>query len=125
MESEIIGTASPEQIKEWKERNNSVFSITITGHIAYLCNPSKKIIETAVTRFANKPILFNEYLLESCWLGGSNAIKTDDNLFLQIRGKLGEIATQELKRLTDKGNSHKKDSRKAAKARKARKNKQH
>ena len=40
---------------------------------------------------AKDPIKFNEIMLANCWLGGSEAIKTDDDLFLGASGKLAEL----------------------------------
>jgi hypothetical protein len=37
------------------------------------------------------PLKFNEVILNECFVGGSEAIKTDDSLFLGVSAKLAEI----------------------------------
>ena len=87
----LIGQATADQIAEWKSKNNEVFAITVDGHIAYLKQPDRKTIAYASSVGAKDPIKFNEILLNNCWLGGSESIKTDDSLFLGASGKLAEL----------------------------------
>jgi len=88
---ELKGQATTEQIAEWKAKNKDVFSITIDGHIAYLKSPDRKTMSYASVGGAKDPIKFNEILLKGCWLGGSEEIKTDDELFFAAGSKLAEI----------------------------------
>lgn len=91
MEKELKGQATPEQIAEWKANNKEVFAVTVDGHIAYLKSPDRKTMSYASVGGAKDPIKFNEILLKGCWLGGSNEIQTDDDLFFAVGGKLAEI----------------------------------
>jgi len=37
------------------------------------------------------PLRFNEVILENCWLGGDEEIKTNDELFLAVSSKLPDL----------------------------------
>jgi len=87
----LIGEATPEQIQQWKEKYGRVIGIKVDGHIFYLRTPDRKILSYATTVGAKDPIKFNEILLNNCWLGGSEEIKTNDSLFLSVSGKLAEL----------------------------------
>jgi hypothetical protein len=63
----------------------------VEGHIAYLKKPDRTILSAASAIGQSDPIKFSEILLENCWLGGSEEIKTNDTFFLGVSGKLGEL----------------------------------
>lgn len=87
----LIGQATPDEIEAWKAKHKNVFAITVDGHIGYVKTPDRKTISYASTAGAKDPLKFNEILLKNCWLGGSDAIQTDDELFLGVGAKLNEI----------------------------------
>lgn len=87
----LIGQAAPEQIAEWKEKHGEVFSIKVDGHICYLRKPTRKAISYASMAGKSDPLKFNETLLRECWLGGSEAIRKDDDKFLAAGGVLDRI----------------------------------
>lgn len=88
---EFIGQATAEQIAAWKEEHGEVFAIKVEGHVCYLKKPSRKAISYASVAGKVDPLKFNETLLRECWLGGSDAIRKDDDLFLAAGGVLSEI----------------------------------
>ncbi|MEI6062058.1 MAG: hypothetical protein WCR72_15255 [Bacteroidota bacterium] len=89
--TQLIGQATPEQIEEWKTKYGKLFAIIIDGHIAYLKKPDRKTLGYASTVGAKDPIKFNEVVLNNCFIGGSEAIKTDDDLFFGASSKLVDI----------------------------------
>lgn len=89
--AELIGIASPEQIAEWKANNKRVHLIEVDGHVGYVKSPGRLEMSRASSVGINDPIKFNEILLTDCWLGGSDLIKTDDDLFMSASGVLAEI----------------------------------
>lgn len=91
MSNKKTGVATPEQIAQWKEKHGDVFAVSVDGHVCYLKKPDRKTLAYASSIGTKDPIKFNEVLLSNCWLGGSEAIKTDDSLFLGASGKLSEI----------------------------------
>jgi len=92
-ETTLIGQATPEQIDGWKKKHGKIFGIIVDGHIAYLKKPDRKNIAYASTVAQTNPMKSNELLLDSCWLGGSEAIKTEDELFFGASAKLADIVT--------------------------------
>ena len=86
-----LGEVNKEQVEEWKKKHGKVFAIIVDGHIAYLKKPDRKTLSYATSVAAKDPIKFNEIMLQNCWLGGSEAIKTEDELFLGASGKLAEL----------------------------------
>ncbi len=82
------------QIDEWKAKHGDVFKIEVDGHEAYLKKPDRKTLSYATTIATKDPLKFNEILLNGCWLGGDELIKTDDSLFIsagQVIGQLMEV----------------------------------
>ena len=65
--------------------------ITVTTVKAYLKTPNRKVISMATAVGGKDPIRFGELILENCWLGGDERIKTDDDLFLSANAVLGNL----------------------------------
>lgn len=87
----LIGQVDPEQIITWKQAHEDIFTVTVEEHICYLKKPSRKILSYAAVAGKTDPFKFNETLLRECWLGGSEAIRKDDDLFMAASGVLNEI----------------------------------
>ena len=86
----LKGQATAEQIAVWKEQFGDVFAVTVDGSICYLKKPNRKTM-TMVASLGNSPIRANEALLENCWLGGDESIKTEDEKFYAASAQLSEI----------------------------------
>jgi hypothetical protein len=101
-ETSIIGAATAEQIQHWKQQHGDVYALQVDNHICYLKKPDRRVLSMAVSLGSKDPMKFNEVLLENCWLGGSEAIKTNDELFIAAGGQLGdliEVKQAELKKI--------------------------
>ncbi len=84
--------ATEEKIQEWKDKYGDIFKITTEdGYSCILRKPNRKELGYAGVAGQENPIKFNEIILNSCWLGGDEEIKTDDSQFLSVSQKLGEI----------------------------------
>lgn len=81
---------SEDQIARWKQEHGDIFKVEVGGHEAFLRKPDRKTMKY-VAQVGNDPIRANEVLLENCWLGGDECIKTDDELFFGVSAKLTEI----------------------------------
>ena len=91
-----------EQIEAWKKKHGSVYSVTVDSKTAYLKKPVRKALSAAAVLGKTDPMKYNEVLLNNCWLGGDEEIKTNDELFLGVSSKLAdliEIKEAELKKL--------------------------
>ena len=87
----LIGEVTPAQIQEWKDKYGQIFGIIVDGHICYLKKPDRKILGFASVAGKVSNVKFNETLLNNCFIGGSEEVKTDDDMFLGACSQLSEI----------------------------------
>ena len=87
---ELKGAATAEQIAGWKKKHGDVFMVVVDGSVCYLKKPDRKTMSYVATLGSN-PVRANEALLQNCWLGGDESIKTDDDKFFGVSAKLNEI----------------------------------
>lgn len=80
-----------EQIQEWKQKYGDVYVLNIEGKKGYLRTPDRQTLSYASTLATKDPLKFNEVVLNNCWLGGDEEIKTDDTLFLAASSKLPDL----------------------------------
>lgn len=80
-----------EQIDAWKKKHGEIFRLKVDEKECYLKTPDRKTLSYASTVATKDPLKFNEILLNNCWLGGDEEIKTTDSLFLAAASKLGEL----------------------------------
>lgn len=85
---QYIGQADQAQIDAWKKQEEEIFAITCEGRICYLRRPSRKVLGYAGSVSAKDPIKFNELILNDCFIGGDEAFKTDDSLFLAASAQI-------------------------------------
>lgn len=91
-----------EQIQEWKQKHGQVFKIVVEDKECYLKAPDRKVMSFATSMGANEPIKFNEMVLNQCWLGGDEEIKTNDSYFFGASAQLAgiiEVKTATLEKL--------------------------
>lgn len=86
----IKGKATAEQIAEWKKQFGEVYAVTVEDSICYLKKPNRATL-SAMSSIMNDPIKSMEFLLNNCWLGGDETIKTDDEKFLAVSSQLKEL----------------------------------
>ena len=80
-----------EQIQEWKNQYKDIFVISVEDKKVYLRTPDRKTLSYASTLATKDPLRFNEVILENCWLGGDEEMKTNDELFLAVSSKLPDL----------------------------------
>jgi hypothetical protein len=101
-DEKVKGEATAEQIAMWKNLHKDVYAIRIEDSIAYLRKPDRATIKAMASFAQSDPIRSSEILLENCWLGGDAEIKTDNDKFLAVSARLGElieVKNAELKKL--------------------------
>lgn len=79
------------KIKEWKAKYRDVFEISVEGKTCYLRKPDRKVLGFAAKASEKNPLAFNEVILKNCWLDGDEEIRTNDDYYLAVSGKLSEI----------------------------------
>ncbi|MCD8081871.1 MAG: hypothetical protein LUF04_16190 [Bacteroides sp.] len=99
----MIGQVTPEQIAEWKAKYTDIWAIKVPEdeyeenspvHVCYVRKPDKKVLGAASEAMGARGnyIKFNEVVLRQCWLGGSDMIRNDSDMFLSAGGQLSEIS---------------------------------
>lgn len=83
--------ATPEQIKEWKQKHGEIFALTVEGKTAYLKTPDRKTLSYAMTFAQTDPLKFAESILNNCWIDGDEEIRTNDILFLSVASQLNNL----------------------------------
>ncbi|MDR2652186.1 MAG: hypothetical protein LBC68_07725 [Prevotellaceae bacterium] len=83
--------ATKEQIAGWKAKHGDIFCIKVEDKCCYLKKPSRKTLGYASMAGKENPLKFNEILLNDCWIAGDEEIKTNDDLFLSVSSRIGEI----------------------------------
>lgn len=79
------------QIAEWKEKHGDIYKLAVEDKVCYLKEPDRKTLSYATTVGQKDPMKFNEIMLNACWLGGDEIIKTKDSYFLSASTKLAEL----------------------------------
>lgn len=90
MSKELTGSATAEQIEKWKKEHGDIFKVEVGGSVCYLKKPDRKTMSLVAT-LQNTPVRANEAMLQNCWLGGDESIKTDDEMFFGVSAKLAAI----------------------------------
>ena len=87
----LVGQATVAEIDEWKKSHGDIYAIKVDGHVCYLRKPTRRDLSFASSAGKKDPLKFNETLLRDCWLGGSEAIRRDDDKFMGASGVLDKI----------------------------------
>ncbi|MDR3046128.1 MAG: hypothetical protein LBU51_00755 [Bacteroidales bacterium] len=101
-EKKLSGEATKEQIIAWKAVHKDIFQIVVEDSVCYLKKPDRLTMKLIASIVVNDPIRSNEVLLENCWLGGDEDIKTEDDKFFGVSQQLVDliqIKQAELKKL--------------------------
>jgi hypothetical protein len=80
----LTGQASEEQIAAWKTKHkDGIYAITCGEHVAYFKNPGRAELNCAMSK-ADKERMLDVYeeLANLTWIGGSEALLTDDQMFV-------------------------------------------
>ncbi|MCT2563949.1 hypothetical protein [Chryseobacterium herbae] len=79
-------SVTQEQINEWKEKHGGVYALPVEDKTGYLREPNMNDYKRAFSAMQkNGDIAFGEELLSALWLGGDEAIKTQDEYFLTAK----------------------------------------
>lgn len=100
--AKLSGEATPEQIKEWKEKHGKVFKYEVDDKVGYLRTVDRNTYSLAASKVSTSPAKFNEIVVEAIWLGGDQDLKKVDcyyfglvdfveELMAKKKGSLGEL----------------------------------
>lgn len=103
MKKTLIGEATEEKIAQWKALHGDIYRVELEdGSVCYLKKPDRTTMKAVASVGTGDPIRANEILLENCWLGGDESIKSNDDKFFGVSSQLAnliEIKQAELKKL--------------------------
>lgn len=91
---------SKEQLESWKKKYGQVYAVEVGNYLCYLKPPTRQILSLSMSYESSDPLKADESLLQNCWIGGDEEIKTDLNLFLSIRPQLSELFELKKSKLT-------------------------
>lgn len=110
IENNKKGLVSSEEIAAWKTQHGDVYAIEFEcefemdeenrqitiirpAAIAYFKKPSRSHLKLANSKMAQtkSEIVFNESIINSCFIGGFADVKTNDAYFLGASGVIGEM----------------------------------
>lgn len=87
----IAGQVTGEQIEKWKKEHRNVYGIIADNKICYLKKPGRKEMSYAASIGPSDPMGMVEAIITTCWLGGCEEFKTDEELFLSAVSQIEEI----------------------------------
>lgn len=85
------GQATAKDIADWKKKYGDIFEIGTAEKVCYLKKPGRNELSMASVVAGEDPYKWNEVILENCWLGGDEEIKSNDDLFLAVSRQLQEL----------------------------------
>jgi hypothetical protein len=82
----LKGQATDAQIAEWKARfKYGIYGIEVDGHIAYFKNPGRNELNCAMSKAdRDRALAIFEELANVTFIGGSEEVLTDDQMFIGV-----------------------------------------
>ena len=86
----LTGEATTTQIAEWKAKHKyGIYALEVDGHIAYFKNPDRNELNCAMSKAdRDKALEIFEELATLTFIGGSDAVLKDDQMFIGISQEL-------------------------------------
>lgn len=80
------------QIEEWKQTHGTVYELEENGKFAYLKDPTNdlRVMKSFVTSREEDPIRGVDVILNNCWLGGDEEIKSEEHK-MGLLDQLGQL----------------------------------
>ncbi len=88
----LTGQATEAQVTEWKAKHKyGIYSIEVDGHIGYFKNPGRNELNCALSKSErDKALNVFEELANVTFIGGSEEILKDDQMFIGVAQELKE-----------------------------------
>jgi hypothetical protein len=89
-EKQLIGQAADEQVSAWKQKyKTGIYSVEVDGHIGYFKNPGRNELNCAMSKAdRDKALGIFEELANITFIGGSEEILNDDQMFIGVSQEL-------------------------------------
>jgi hypothetical protein len=80
---------SEQQIEDWKKQYGTVYKFTAEdGKVGYFKKPDRKVMDAVASKASTNPVLSNEILAKSSFIGGDDELITNDANFFGLSQKL-------------------------------------
>ena len=88
----LIGQVSDNQITEWKAKfKYGIYAIEVDGHVGYFKNPGRHELNCAMSKAdKDKALAIFEELANVTFIGGSEEILKEDQMFIGVAQELKE-----------------------------------
>jgi hypothetical protein len=88
----LIGQVSDTQITEWKAKfKYGIYAIEVDGHVGYFKNPGRHELNCAMSKAdKDKALAIFEELANVTFIGGSEEILKEDQMFIGVAQELKE-----------------------------------
>ena len=87
-----MSKVTQEQIDQWKKKHGEIFKLDFEdGKEAFLKKPDRKIMSYAMTKMQSNPLGYAEVILNQCFLGGDEEVKTNDDYFFGAAAQLEQM----------------------------------
>jgi len=90
MDKQLTGQATDAQIAEWKAKYKyGIYAIEVDGYVAYFKNPGRNELNCAMSKVdRDRALDIFEELANITFIGGSNEILKDDQMFIGVSQEL-------------------------------------
>ena len=86
-----MAKVTKEQIAQWKKDNEKVFILESKGATAYIRKPDFNDVDYATSVSVNSPLSFPKEIINQCWLGGDEIMKTDAGYIMGVSSVIDTI----------------------------------
>ncbi|WP_420582088.1 hypothetical protein [Reichenbachiella sp.] len=83
-----------EQIAEWKEKYTDIYQLEADGKVGYIFDPTSKlsVMKMIASNFSKgSKSVVTESILNNCWLGGDEELKTSDECRNGLDSQIDEL----------------------------------
>lgn len=91
----LSGQATEAEIEKWRKDHKEVFEFGCKDKVCYLKKPGRRELSFASMTAGRDEYKWNEAIVEACWLGGDEEIKTNDDYFLPLCGQLAVLVERQ------------------------------
>lgn len=92
MEALLSGKVTATQLEQWKALYGKVWEVVVEDKVAYFKKASRATMRAALSFLEKDRIKYMEIIIENCWIGGDEAMKSEDEYFYGLMGVVPELA---------------------------------
>jgi len=101
METLLIGQATEEQLKQWKQEiiakygdTSKLFAYEVDALPIYLRSVDRNTYALGTAKVMQNPAKFNEVIIENIWMGGDETLRKNDEYYYGLIEYVEELMTK-------------------------------